>query len=145
VRGSQGPDRWNMRTVMAIAALLGLVGVFFTFGLFYVAEHLLHLERAVVQSFIFLKLAVAGHLTIFMSRCRGPFWSIQPGGLLFWSTVLTKLLATLFVVQGWYVAPIGWSMAGLVWGWALLELIITDPIKVLAYKVLDHRGILFSR
>lgn len=145
VHYSDEPEKWNMRSVISISTILGLVGVFFTFGLFYVADRILHLDGNVIQSFIFLKLAVAGHLTIFMSRCRGPFWSMRPSAPLFWSTVATKALATLFVVYGWYVAPIGWKLAGVVWGWALLELVITDPIKILAYQILDHEDIKFRR
>lgn len=29
------------------------------------------------QTLMYLKLSVAGHLTIFLTRTRGPFWSIR--------------------------------------------------------------------
>ena len=31
-----------------------------------------------IQTLMYLKLSVAGHLTIFLTRTRGPFWSIRP-------------------------------------------------------------------
>jgi H+-transporting ATPase len=145
VRYAQTPEKWNMRVVLGMATFLGIIGVISSFLIFYIGEHVLKLNRDLVQSFIFLKLAVAGHLTIFVSRTRGPFWSLRPGAALFWSAVVTKILATLVVVFGWYVAPLNWHLALFVWAYALTAFIITDFLKVVLYKILDHKGIIFSR
>ena len=141
VHYSDQPDKWNMRVVLSMSTLLGLIGVISSFGIFYIGRELLDLPKGEIQSFIFLKLAVAGHLTIFLSRTRGPFWSIKPSGILFWSAVVTKALATLVAVYGWFMAPIGWSLALYVWGYALVAFLLTDLIKVRAYNVFDHQGI----
>jgi H+-transporting ATPase len=145
VKYSNEPERWNMRMVLTVSTLLGVVGVFASFIIFYIGEVVLNLPLSVLQAFIFLKLAIAGHLTIFVTRTRGHFWSIRPSGLLFWSAVVTKALATLIVVYGVFVSPIGWGLAGFVWGYALLAFIITDFLKVQFYKLLDHKGIIFQR
>ena len=139
------PVRWNMREVLGMATFLGLIGVLFSFGVLYVGRDMLHLGRDMIQSLIFLKLAVAGHLTIFLTRTRGPFWSSRPSGALFWSAVGTKALATLVVVYGWYMTPIGWSLALMVWGYALAAFVITDFLKRYLYRLLDHSGLKFSR
>jgi H+-transporting ATPase len=89
---SDQPEAWNMPVVLGVATVLGLAGVFASFGLFYLAERIFHLDRDIIQTFMFLKLAVAGHLTIFLTRTRGPFWSIRPAPLLLWSAVGTKML-----------------------------------------------------
>ncbi len=138
VRYSNQPEQWQMRIVLGVATVLGIAGVMFSFFMLYLAQEVLRLPPEMVQSLIFLKLAVAGHLTIFMARTRRPFWSIRPSALLFWTTVSTKLLATLVVVYGIYMAPIGWKLAGFVWAYALVEFVITDPLKLLAYKLVDH-------
>jgi H+-transporting ATPase len=145
VRYSSIPETWNMRVVLGMSTLLGVAGVFFSFLIFYIGRDILHLSRDMVQSFIFLKLAVAGHLTIFLTRTRGPFWSIKPSPVLFWSAVITKILATLVAVYGWYVAPIGWKLALIVWGYALVAFFLTDFIKVWFYRVLDHGEVHFSK
>jgi len=145
VRYGSAPEKWHMRLVLGISTLLGLVGVASSFGIFYIAEHVLNLSRSEVQSFVFLKLAVAGHLTIFLTRTRGPFWSSRPSGVLFSSAVITKIMATLFVVYGWWVAPIGWTLAGYVWGYALVTFVITDFLKVRFLRLLDHSDIRFHR
>ncbi len=129
------PSRWNTHKVLFLSSLLGVAGVISSFTLFYIAEEVLHLTAAQMQSFIFLKLAVAGHLTIFVTRARGHLWEKPyPGKLLFWAAVITKVLATLIVVYGILVAPIGWSLAALVWVYAVLWMFILDEIKVAALK-----------
>ena len=145
VKYSKEPERWDMRVVLSMATFLGLIGVISSFGIFYIGQEVLHLSKEAVQSFIFLKLAVAGHLTIFLTRTRGPFWSFRPSGILFWSAVITKLLATLVAVYGWFITPISWNLALLVWGYALAAFLITDFLKVRIYKLLDHRDIKFHK
>ena len=145
VKYSNKPERWNMRTVLTVSSLLGIVGVFASFIIFYIGNVVLKLPLDTLQAFIFLKLAVAGHLTIFVTRTRGHFWSIRPAGLLFWSAVVTKLLATLVVVYGIFVSPIGWGLAAFVWGYALAAFVVTDFLKVYFYKLLDHGDIVFHR
>lgn len=145
VRYRNQPERWEMREVLSMATFLGIIGVFSSFLIFYIGRDVMHLDPNTLQSFIFLKLAVAGHLTIFLARTRGPFWSIRPSGLLFWSAILTKILATLLVVYGIYLTPLGWKLSGLVWGYALVAFVITDFIKVRLYHLIDHRGLKFRR
>ena len=67
-----------MRLVLGISTVLGVIGVVAAFGLFYLGERVFHLDRAHIQTLMYLKLSVAGHLTIFLTRTRGPFWSIRP-------------------------------------------------------------------
>ncbi|MDK2825305.1 H+-transporting ATPase [Methanolobus vulcani] len=145
VNYSPFPEKWNIREVISMATFLGIIGVISSFTIFYIGLNVLNLNQDVLQSFIFLKLAVAGHLTIFVARTRGPFWSIKPSGILFWSTIGTKFLATLVVVYGFYISPIGWKLAGIVWLYALVAFVITDLIKVRLYHLLDHKGIIFQR
>ena len=137
------PVRWDMKEVMDISTVLGILGVIASFGIFYIAEEYMHLSPAVVQSFIFLKLAVAGHLTIFITRTEDYFWrKPHPAPILLWAAILTKVIATLFVVYGWFVAPIGWKYALLVWGYAIAWAVVNDFVKVWTYKLLRSRGLL---
>lgn len=134
VRYSQLPEKWNMQKVLGLGSVLGLIGVISSFTIFYIGKEILHLQQGVLQSFIFLKLAVAGHLTIFLARTKKPFWSIKPSGGLLWSAIITKVAATLFAVYGWFINPIGWKMALYIWIYAIVAFLITDVIKVYYYK-----------
>jgi H+-transporting ATPase len=139
VRYANHPEAWNMHLVLTIATVLGVAGVIASFGLFYLGERTFHLSRDVLQTFMFLKLAVAGHLTIFVTRTRGPFWSIRPAPVLLWSALITKVLATLAAVYGWFMVPIGWKWALLIWVYALAWFVLNDRIKLAAYRIIDPR------
>ena len=95
------PDKWEMREILSISTFLGIMGVLFSFGLLYIGLEVLHLNLAQIQTFIFLKLATAGYLDIFMGRTRGFFWSLKPGWLLVMSGVITRILATAMAIFGW--------------------------------------------
>lgn len=145
VKYSNKPEKWNMRIVLGIATILGVVGVLTSFGILYIGMDLLHLSREVLQSFVYLKLCVAGHLTVFLARTRGHFWSIKPSKQLFLAVVVTQLTATLITVYGILVPAMGWGLAIIAWAYSFTEFIILDFIKVHAYNVLDHTGIKFHR
>jgi len=131
------PEAWNMRLVLAISTALGVIGVISAFGLFYLGERVFHLDRAHIQTLMYLKLSVAGHLTIFLTRTRGPFWTIRPARIL-WAAVLgTQIVATLIAVYGLFMTPLGWSWALFVWGYALAWFLVNDRVKLLAYRIFD--------
>ena len=131
------PEAWNMRTVLGIATVLGLVGPVAAFGLFYLGDRVFHIDRPQIQTMMYLMLSVAGHLTIFQTRTRGPWWSIRPARILLLAVVGTQTVATLICVFGFLVTPLWWGWAAFVWGYALAWFLVTDPVKLLAYRVLD--------
>jgi H+-transporting ATPase len=145
VKYSDKPEKWDMRTLLGIATFLGVIGVFSTFGIFYIGLKVLDLNPLVLQSFIYLKLSVAGHLTVFVARTRGHFWSVKPAKPLLLAVLVTQLVATLITVYGILLPAMGWGLALLVWGYALTLFVITDFAKVRLYKLLDHTGIKFHR
>jgi H+-transporting ATPase len=106
------PEAWDMRMVLGVATMMGVIGVVSAFILFYLGERVFHLDRAHIQTLMYLKLSVAGHLTIFLTRTRGPFWTIRPARILLLAVLGTQLVATLTAVYGVFMTPIGW-------GWAL--------------------------
>ena len=137
VHYSNKSEAWNMRLVLGISTVLGVIGVAAAFGLFYLGERVFHLDHAHVQTLMYLKLSVAGHLTIFLTRTRGPFWSIRPARILWIAVLGTQTIATLIAVYGLFMTPLGWRWAGFVWGYAIICALATDRVKLLAYKILD--------
>jgi H+-transporting ATPase len=131
------PEAWNMRMVLGISTVLGVIGVVSAFGLFYLGERVFHLDRPHIQTLMYLKLSVAGHLTIFLTRTRGSFWSIRPARILWIAVLGTQIVATLIAVYGLFMTPLGWSWAGFVWGYALLWFLVNDRLKLLAYRIFD--------
>jgi H+-transporting ATPase len=137
VRYRNQPEAWNMRVVLGIATVLGLVGPIAAFGLFYLGDRVFHIDRPQIQTMMYLMLSVAGHLTIFQTRTRGPWWSIRPAWILLVAIVGTQAAATAICVFGFLVAPLWWGWAAFVWGYALVWFLVTDPVKLLTYRVLD--------
>jgi H+-transporting ATPase len=140
VRYKDKPEAWNMRMVLGISTVLGIIGVVAAFGLFYLGERVFHLDRARIQTLMYLKLSVAGHLTIFLTRTRGPFWSIRPAKILWIAVLGTQTVATLIAVYGLFMTPLGWGWAAFVWGYALLWFLLNDRVKLLAYRIFDPVG-----
>ncbi len=133
------PVRWEMRRVLSVSTVLGLVGVIETFGLLVLAKSWLKMDVAQIQTLIFLKLAVAGHLTLFVARTRKPFLSKPyPSKLLLWSAIGTKVLVTVFVAYGFgLIASISWADIGLVWVYCIAWIFIEDAAKLFVYRWLD--------
>lgn len=139
VRPAPKPEAWNMHRVLGISTMLGLAGVIASFGMFYIGERVLHLDREVVQTLMYLKLSVAGHLNIFVTRTRGPFWSIAPAPILVVAVFGTQALATILAVYGLLMPALGWELALFVWGYALVWFLINDRVKLLGYRILDPK------
>ncbi len=134
---SNKPEAWNMRLVLGIATVLGVMGTVAIFGLFYLSLRVFRLDHAHTQTMMYLKMSVAGHLTIFLTRTRGPFWSIRPARILLLAVFGTQAVATLIAVYGLFMAPLGWRYALFVWGYSLAWFLVNDRVKLLAYRLLD--------
>jgi H+-transporting ATPase len=143
---SEQPERWDMHMVLGIATVLGIMGVISSFGMFYLAEQVFHLNREAVQTLMYLKLSVAGHLTIFITRTKGPFWSFRPAPILLGAVFGTQTVATLIAIFGLFMAPLDWKWALFVWGYAVAWFLINDLVKIEAYRIFDrHKPVLFTK
>ncbi|MEJ2093004.1 MAG: plasma-membrane proton-efflux P-type ATPase [Syntrophobacterales bacterium] len=130
------PVRWNMRRILTVSTVLGLIGVGETFLILIIAKKWLMFDIPEIQTFIFLKLAVAGHLTLFVARTPRMFLrKPYPAPVLLWSAIFTKVLATLFVIYPLgLITPISWKAAGIIWGYCLVWIFIEDLAKLEVYR-----------
>jgi H+-transporting ATPase len=135
------PVRWDMARVLTIASVLGIYGVIESFGMFWIVRDYLALPLPVVQALIFLKLLVSGHMTIYLTRNKGPIWERPwPSWLLVVPCETTQLVGTLVVVYGLFMAPTGWPLVLMVWGYTIVSFFVASAIKIGAYRLLDHRA-----
>ena len=140
VKISQKPEKWNMRTLLGISSFLGGIGTVSSFGMLIIGLQVLHLNPLVLQSFIYLKLSVAGHLSLLVARTKGRFWSVRPAKSLLLAVILTQFTATMITVYGILLPAMGWNLAALVWGYALAAFLVQDFLKVRFYRFLDHEA-----
>jgi H+-transporting ATPase len=142
VRSSNKPESWNMRMVLGVATLLGAFAMLRSFGIFYLGNSVLDLNHDVIRTMVYLNLSIGGHLTLFVSRTRGPFWSIKPAPILLTAVVGTQVVATFIAVYGFAMTPLGWTYAGIVWGFCLGMFFLQDLVKLAAYRIFgeEHSG-----
>jgi H+-transporting ATPase len=135
------PVRWQMHRVLRVASVLGGVGVLETFLLLVLAKSYFGVREAQLQSIIFLKLLVAGHMTLFVARSRRPFIrEPYPAPLLLAAILLTQGVGALIVGFGWFVAAIPWAWVGWVWLYCIAWAFIEDWAKLRVYHHLDMTG-----
>jgi H+-transporting ATPase len=133
------PVRWDMHRVLTIASALGVYGVLESFVLYWLARDWLDLPPQVLQATIFLKLLVSGHMTIYLTRNKGWMWERPwPSWKLVVPCEATQLLGTLIVVYGVAMAPIGWWVAGFVWGYTIISFFVANAVKIGTYRLIGH-------
>lgn len=135
---SEKPVRWNMARVLTVATSLGVMGLVETFLLFWYLDEVLHIDRAMIQTMIFLKLLVAGHLTLYVTRSQRWFFSKPwPSWKMFVVLEATQVVGTLFTVYGLLVTPIGWTYALAIWAYALAWLPIESLVAIIVRRLFD--------
>ena len=133
------PVRWDMHRVIAVSTVMGLTGLAGSFLMLYLAISWLHLTIPEVQTYIFLKMAVSGHLTLFISRSKKFFLKKPyPAPIMVWSAIGTKLLGTALAAFGFaLVTPISWGAIGLIWGYSITWAFLEDWAKLMVYRHFD--------
>ncbi len=135
------PVRWDMHRVLMLATVLGLIGVLETFGILVIAKLVFHLSAHQIQSFIYLKLAVAGHMTLFVVRSKRSFFRRPyPAPVLLGAILATQAVAAALVGFGLLVTAIPWRYVAFVWGYCLVWMFIEDLVKLHVYHHLDLSG-----
>ena len=135
---SPRPVRWNMLELLTVSTVLGVTGLIGSFLLFYLLQEE-GFSPGMIQSMMFLKLIVAGHSTLYITRTEGWFWRRPwPAPLLLTATFGTEIIGTLMAVYGFLITPIGWKYALWMWAYALLWFVIDNTSKILAYRLLRN-------
>jgi len=132
------PVRWNMQEVLIVASTLGLAGVASSFLIFYWLQTN-NYPLAFIQAMLFIKLDVAGHSTLYLTRAgRNHFWhKPYPSLKFFIPTFASRIIGTLIAVYGVFMEPIGWKFAAYMWLYATAWWFFNDTLKVYVYKILD--------
>ena len=141
VRPSPRPSRWDLHEILTIATVLGLGGVIESFSLVGLAIGPLGVSHSEVQTLMYLKLSVAGHLTLFVARTRGRLWSRpHPAPIVLIAVIGTQIIATLIAASGLLMKPLRWELIALAWGYAIAWILILDQLKLAAYRRLERQA-----
>jgi H+-transporting ATPase len=89
---------------------------------------------------MFMQLVIGGHLLLFSTRAKGPFWKPPfPAPKLFWAIIGTQLFAALIAANGWLIPAIPWRLIGFIWVYNLVWLFIEDFVKMGIHRSIDRR------
>ena len=139
---SHKPVRWHLKETITVAAVLGVTGVISSFALFW-GLMAYGVPLGIIQTMIFLKLDVAGHSTLYLTRTgRKHFWEKPYPSLKFFIPAFSsRLIGTFVAAYGFFMEPIGWDLVAFVWAYSLAWWFLNDEMKVLTYKALGwyHR------
>jgi len=136
---SDKPVRWNMKELFTVASILGISGVISSFLLFFLLREN-GFDEKIIQTLIFLKLLIAGHSTIFVTRNNGWFWKKPwPSPLLLGAIFGTEIIGTLIAVNGIWITAISWQYVLYIWAYALAWFIFNDLVKIGVYKMLGNQ------
>ncbi len=132
------PVRWHLKETIIISFILGTAGLISSFGLFY----WLNLEgysKEIIQTILFLKLDVAGHSTLYLTRTgRNHFWKRPyPSLKFFLPAFLSRIIGTIIALMGIFMQAISWKMVIYIWIYVTLWFFFNDQIKVIGYRWLD--------
>ena len=159
----ENPVRWDMKDIFTLSSWLGIAGVLSSFTIFYIV--MIYLKShpdttlflpdvpnsinmkdaksylAFVQSAFFVKLIVAGHLTIFNTRIADWFFKKPyPSRILSISSFMTAVIGTVIGVYGFGImTPIGWHWALFLWEYAFVWFVFNDIVKMSVLKYYHNR------
>ncbi len=143
VKLADKPVRWNFVEVLGISTLMGVLGLVSSFAVLVVLVEYFHYPLEFIRSAIFLKLVIAGHTTIFITRSYDRFlWTRPfPSWQLLIANVSTGVIGVLMAVYGWFMEPVGWDFALFFIGYYVVWMFIIDAIKVGTYRLMRRRGL----
>ncbi len=103
-----------------------------SFSLFLYFYLYLKLPTEILQTAMFLKLLVAGHMTIYLTRSGNRrFWRPPwPDSRLLVALESTQAIGTAMALAGLLVHPIGWKLVLEVWGYAIIWMVVLDQVKL---------------
>ncbi len=138
-RTAQSPQSWNMTRTLGVSGVLGLICVFETFILYYLAEKVFTLPSNLIPTLVYLNLALGGMMTIYATRLEGPFWSMKPAKPLVLSTGTAALISTVMSIFGIFIPGVGWGWTLASWGYAFIWFIVIDRAKIGLYSIFDAK------
>ena len=126
------PLIWDMKKVLGVSTILGLVLVIANFVLMACIHQYTQQTFDQIQTIMFLLMVVSGHLLLFVSRHRSWFWlKPWPSMKLCAAIFSTQIVAILICWLGWFVTPIAGKMILFVWIYAIAWMFVLNIFSIL--------------
>jgi len=148
VSAAPRPERWNMHRVLVFSCLMGLLSFAESMGMLLIglewishpAHAMFPVDKQMLQTMVFLQLAVGGHLLLFVVRTRhSVFMPPYPSLPLFGAIVATQIAAILICAFGILVPKLSWPAIAAVWIYSLAWMVVLDIVKLLYLRFVAER------
>ncbi|MDE3168719.1 MAG: plasma-membrane proton-efflux P-type ATPase, partial [Acidobacteriota bacterium] len=131
---SPRPDRWDIRTLMLIAAPLAALMLLLLFAVFFFGRDALHLALPQLQTLVFLTLVFTGQGNVYLVRERHRLWHSRPSRWLFLASGADVIAVSVMANFGILMAPIAWRITGCLGVVVVAYLVIIDALKVRVFR-----------
>ncbi len=129
-RVSPAPDRWDIREIAAVAAVVGGCWLALSFTLLWWSVEVARLAPAALQTFFFVYLVFSSQGTILLVRERDHAWTSRPSRVLLLAIVGDGLVVSALAVTGTLMTPISPVLVLLLLGTIAGMALIVDEVKV---------------
>lgn len=135
LRPSEKPERWNIKKLVSISVVLGLVKLLELFVALYIGLYYLSLSVDQVRTFMFYVLLLSGLFNILNFREARWFWSSRPSFVVTLSIAGDVVAGSLLVYYGWIIPsiPPNAIVIGFVYSVGI-TLLFTDAVKLGVYR-----------
>ena len=152
------PSKWHKNQVFIIGIIMGLVAVFQNFIIYAWLQHpamLNHIGSMFrntifslgfyqeIQTVLFLQIAIAGHLILFISRFKTKwFWQKpRPSMILLLSIFGTQVVAMIICNMGWLdMERISWTMIAFIWGYNIVWMFVYNAIRIVVERMFSSKA-----
>ncbi|MHC1624911.1 MAG: HAD-IC family P-type ATPase, partial [Methermicoccaceae archaeon] len=136
VEAPKGPQSWHMSKVLTVSSVLGVTGLISSFILIW---YLQDLPQNMLQTAVFLKLCVAGQMTLAIVRTtHRPWVTSRPSNILGMAMIGAVTIASLVSYVGIVLTPLPFHLVAFVWIYAFGWMWFEDGIKMLIYRLLEE-------
>lgn len=101
---SSQPNPWRTKPLVLAGAVLGLLRLGFTFGVFAYGHYVVQLDPPHLQTLTFAAVILGSQAGVYILRERGPCWASRPSGAMLWSSAF-GLGVTAFITLAGYRVP----------------------------------------
>ncbi len=131
---SPRPDRWNVKTLMLVGAMLAALVLLLSFGVFFTGRNWLGLPLAQLQTLVFVMLVATGQGNVYLIRERGHFWRSRPSGWLIGSSIGDLAVVIFMATQGILMTPTTPVVIAGLLAVVVVYLLILDQFKVMIFR-----------
>ncbi len=132
---SRRPDRWKILPLVTAAFGLALPVLLLSFGFFLVANNVLHLPLAQMQTLMFVMLIFTGQANVYVVRERHHLWGSAPSRWMLLGTLADVILASALATQGILMTAIPLSYVIISLLVVALYVPCADWLKILIFRI----------